>query len=138
RSLSFWKLAVLFSHAILVLLAAIGGASCKRLESPQRRFEQATAALRHGKLQEARRLAKFRPKNDSRWNSQFRVLEAEVILADGRAEEALRLLSGAVAEERLEARRLMIQGNGLLKLDRYDEARRALDESAKKAADLEA
>jgi CHAT domain-containing protein/predicted negative regulator of RcsB-dependent stress response len=138
RSLSFGKSAVLFSHAALVLLVAIGAASCRTWESPQRRYELATAALRHGKLPEARRLATFRPKSDSGWSSQFRVLEAEVILADGRAEEALRLLSGTVAEERLEARRLMIQGNALLKLDRYDEARRALDESAKKAADVKA
>src|SRR5437899_2069057 len=78
-SLSCGQLAVLFSYTTVVLLIAIAATSCRGPASLEQRYEQATAALRHGKLQEARRLATFRVKHDSAWNAKFRILEAEVI-----------------------------------------------------------
>src|SRR5437870_5236881 len=61
RSLSFEQRAVPFLHAMLVLVIAIGAASCRKSDSPQRRYEQAVlpcatancrrlAALRHSAL----------------------------------------------------------------------------------------
>lgn len=121
-----------------VVLIVLATTSCRKGEFPQQRYEQATAALRHGNLKEARRLATLHPTNDGAWRSKFRLLDAEILLVEGRAKQALPLLSNASSDDYLEARRLMLQGDGLLRLDRYDEASRALDEARKRATALQA
>ena len=86
-----------------VVLSVLAAISCRKAEFPQQRYEQATAALRHGSLQEARRLATLRPADNAVWKSKFQLLDAEIFLVEGRAKEALPLVSDALADGRLEA-----------------------------------
>jgi CHAT domain-containing protein len=124
------------SVVCVMAFLALTFANCRRTESPQQRYEQAAAALLQGNPQEARRVVNLLPTADGSWKRKFRLLDAEITLAEGRAEQALALLESPFAESELEARRLMLRGDGLVKLDRYDEARRALDEAAARAAAL--
>ena len=74
----------------LQLLIVLSGGGCLNSRSPQARYDQALTAFRHGNLREARRLAALKSGGDSGWQSRFQLLGAEVMLAEGKTEQALR------------------------------------------------
>ena len=117
----------------LQLLIVLSGGGCLDSGSPQALYDQAVTAFRHGNLREARRLAALKSGGDTGWQSRFWLLGVEVMLAEGKTEQALRGIDTPLADDSLEARRLMLQGDAFLKLDRYREAARALDEAGERA-----
>jgi hypothetical protein len=76
---------------------------------------------------------------DQAWRCRSRLLEAQSVRARGDAARAYRLLSAPLPNRPelagLEAYRLMLQGESLLKLDNYESAGSALEE-ARQRADL--
>jgi CHAT domain-containing protein/predicted negative regulator of RcsB-dependent stress response len=130
-SMRYRKAALL---SALQLLAALSGAGCLDPGSPQARYDQTVSAIRNGDLQKARRLATLQSGGNNVWRWKFHLLLAEVMLAEGQAEQALRLIDVSLPDNSLEARRLMLRGDAFLKLDRYREAAQALDEAGERAA----
>lgn len=127
---------------ILLLLLAAG--SCARpSERAAAAHDRAVEALEQGDLKRAEELvldneARWRGDARSTWHWQFRLLHAEVLLAQGKAAEAMALadtpltVDGTLAP--LEARRVKIRGHAAMNLARYDEAKNLLDDASRRAA----
>jgi CHAT domain-containing protein/Tfp pilus assembly protein PilF len=127
----------------LVLLLLMGASAC----APP--ADRATAAhdgivadLERGDLPQAERRVRESvrewqdaPRSPQYW--QFRLLAAEILLAQGKAAEALASVESPLTAEAdalpLEARRLKILGHAALNLGRYDEAAGRFAEASQKA-----
>lgn len=123
--------------ALLILCIASG---CG-LRSPQSSYDRIRADYRAGKLVAARAelergRTSWRRSLSPEWDWRFRLLEAEVMLAQVEPLRALDLLqreSSAPTPE-LETRRLAGLADAFAKLDRIEEAQRALAEASGRAA----
>ncbi len=111
-------------------------AACGRTASPDRSFRDTKAQLRRGNLDEATRLAGSAPRPDDLWKWRFRMLDAEIALARGQAEEVLGRLTDAAPSgpefSEGEARRCILRADALIKLDRYADARQAIEEARRR------
>ncbi len=131
----------------LAFLACVLLAGCARdAASPDQLLRRAALEMRHGNLTEARRQvasAEVRwTDSGSPWYWRFRLLDAEIVLAEGRAEEARKLLAAPVPripdQASLEARRRMHLANAALKSADLSSATRLLDEARALAPPSEA
>ena len=127
---------------ILLLLLAAG--SCTRPgDRAAAAHDRALADLERGHLQSAEQLVRqgeeqWRGEPRSPWHWRFRLLHAEILIAQGKAADAITLVDAPVAVDEdapaLEARRLKVRGHAALNLARYEEAARLLEEASNKAA----
>jgi CHAT domain-containing protein/tetratricopeptide (TPR) repeat protein len=78
----------------LLLAACFAGCTGKKAEEPGTRFETIRADFLHGNLDVAQEAASAaRREVDPVWSMQFRLLEAEILVYQGRGEEMLALLT---------------------------------------------
>jgi tetratricopeptide (TPR) repeat protein len=130
----------------LACLLFLALAACTSHAPPDPRYDRAATDLRRGNLVEARRevteaMARWRdPRTE--WHWRFKLLEAEVALAEGKAVEARKLLAEPVPDvpnrTSLEARRRMHLANSALKTTDFKSASRLLDEAASLAPSRDA
>lgn len=107
---------------------------CSRFQSaPQTRYEEVTRLYRTGRLQAALRdldeHPDWRKSESSEWRSRFHTLRAEILLAQGKAAEAVKDLADPAPGARWEARRQMVLGGACLRLGRFEEGQVALDKA---------
>lgn len=107
---------------------------CSRFQSaPQTRFEEVTRLYRTGRLQAALRNLDehpdWRQSKSGEWRSRFHTLRAEILLAQGKASEAVKDLADPAPGARWEARRQMVLGGACLRLGRFEEGQVALDKA---------
>jgi CHAT domain-containing protein/Tfp pilus assembly protein PilF len=131
------------ARRLVMLLLLIGAASCSQ---PAARAAAAhdgiVADLERGDLPQAERRVReiaqdWQHAPRSPWYWRFRLLNAEILLAQGKAAEALASVESPLAvdadERPLEARRLKILGHAALNLGRYEEAAMHFAAAAQKA-----
>jgi len=123
----------------LLGLTLLVSSSCSRTRSPDALYNDGRVQLRLGNVKEALALAdrgcqQWRRHPDSRPYWQFRILKAEVQLAQGHAKDAIPLLEGELPGgpdfQELAVRQRMNQGYARFVLADYPEAKRLLDEAA--------
>jgi CHAT domain-containing protein len=127
----------LLRHVSLVLLLAAG--ACERASGAAAAYDRIVSDLERGNLQQAEQLVReseerWRDSVQSPWHWRFRLLNAEVHIARGRAADARTLVEAPVppdAGELLEARRLKILGHAALNLGEYEEAARWLEAASR-------
>lgn len=127
---------------LLLLLLFAAGACAPAPESAASAHDRGVRALERGDLQAARQLARqheelWLDQAQSPWRWRFRLLHAEVLIAQGKAAEARALVDTPVDSgddvDALEARRLKIRGHAALNLGQYKDAARLLDEASQRA-----
>ncbi|MGH9309699.1 MAG: tetratricopeptide repeat protein, partial [Vicinamibacterales bacterium] len=125
---------------LLLLLAA--GACASQEERASSAHDLAVRDLERGDLHAAEQIARqydarWRNQPRSPWHWRFLLLSAEVLIAQGKAAEALALVHAPVVSdaeaEPLEARRLKVRAHAALNLGRYEEATRLLEEASRQA-----
>jgi len=129
-------------RCILLLILAAG--SCA---SPSERAAAAhDRGLRDLELGDLQRAEHVVQQNEQRWRGQprspwhwrFRLLHAEVLIAQGKAADAKALVDAPVSVDEdasaIEARRLKIRGQVALNLGQYEEAARYLEDASRQAA----
>jgi tetratricopeptide (TPR) repeat protein len=123
-------------HAACLIFLLLAACSVQAPPDPQ--YERAATDLRHGNLVEARQkvteaMTRWRDPH-TEWHWRFRLLMAEVALAEGKAGEARKLLAEPVPDvpnrTSLEARRRMHLANAAIKITDFKSASRLLDEAA--------
>jgi CHAT domain-containing protein len=78
----------------LLLAACAAGCSAKKTEDPAAQFQSIRADFLHGNLEVAQKAAaEARRGTDPAWSMRFRLLEAEILVYQGRGEEMLELLT---------------------------------------------
>ena len=101
-------------------------AACRRDSA----YDDAVRELRSGNLKAAERII-----DSTERTPPFRLLKAELLLAQGDSEQALAVLSEPGAGDAdLLVRRQVLRAEALTRLARYDAAARALDEAESLAA----
>ena len=124
----------LLRHVPLVLLLAAG--SCEQADGAAGAYDRIVSDLERGNLQQAEQLVqesgqRWSDSAKSPWHWRFRLLNAEVLIARGKAADARRLVDAPVPQDAagwpLEARRLKILGHAALNLGQYEEATRLLE-----------
>jgi CHAT domain-containing protein len=126
----------------LLLLLVAAGACAPAAERAASAHDQARRDLERGDLQRAEQAARHQQAawSDPRspWHWRFRLLAADVLIAQGKAADALALAGAAVTAGEdaaaLEAQRLKVRGHAALNLGRYDEAAALLEEASRRAA----
>jgi CHAT domain-containing protein/Flp pilus assembly protein TadD len=125
---------------LALLLAGCGGVRVP----PDSLYQEVRSEIRRGNLDHAlaqadRGYREWRRQPDSKPYWQFRTAKAEVLLAQGKARDALPLLDGDIpagpAFRELAVRRLMLQGAARTLLAEFSEARRLLEKAAVMAPD---
>jgi CHAT domain-containing protein/Tfp pilus assembly protein PilF len=127
-----------------ILLLLVAGSCARSSERVPEFYDRALEGLERGDLQGAEALVvehepSFRGQPRSPWHWRFRLLHAEVLIAQGKAGDAIALVDSPVVVDdvedakALEARRLKVRGHASLNLGRYDDATRLLEEAADKA-----
>jgi CHAT domain-containing protein/Tfp pilus assembly protein PilF len=115
----------------LILSWAFG---CSRLPSPQKTFDHAQLMLTHGDLSQARTEAtagyqRFTG-HDQKWAWKFRLLEAEILLAQGRSKDVLFLLDSSLPPQLehsdLAIKQMTLQGTVYILLGRLRDAEQRL------------
>lgn len=107
---------------------------CSRFQSaPQTRYEEVTKLYRTGRLQAALRNldehSDWQHSKSSEWRSRFHTLRAEILLAQGKAAEAVKDLNDPAPGARWEARRQLVLGGACLRLGKFEEGQVALDKA---------
>ena len=126
---------------VWLVLALLLVSGCQRRQpSLDQLYQQAWADLRSGKLEQA---SNSLARSSAKWNNQptsevswkLRLLEAEILLAQGKAQQGLAILtqSGPDAAQypALNVRRRLDTCDALTKLGRYADATQALDNATK-------
>jgi CHAT domain-containing protein len=79
---------------VLLLAACAAGCTAKKAEDPEALFQRVRADFLHGNLDAAQAAAAAaRREIDPAWSMQFRLLEAEILVYQGRSDETLALLT---------------------------------------------
>jgi CHAT domain-containing protein/Tfp pilus assembly protein PilF len=133
----------LLRYPPFILLLAAG--SCMQTGGAAAAYDRIVSDLERGNLQQAEQLVqesgqRWHDSAESPWHWRFRLLNAEVLIARGRAADARRIADTPVppeAERPLEARRLKILGHAALNLGQYEEAAQWL-EAASRATEVAA
>ena len=124
----------LLRHVPFVLLLAAG--SCEQAGGAAGAYDRIVSDLERGNLQQAEQLVqesgqRWSESAKSPWYWRFRLLNAEVLIARGKAADARKLVDAPVPQDAagwpLEARRLKILGHAALNLGQYEEATRLLE-----------
>lgn len=133
----------------ILLLIVFGGSCTGGAARSADAYAQALQSFQQGDLRQAQERvqrggAPWKDRPGSAWYWRFRLLEAEVLIAQGKARDGLQIADapGPVDADQdaaaLEARRQKIRGHARLNLARYAEAGAILDDAARlaKAASL--
>ena len=130
---------------VFVLFSAIlWSLGCTRLPDPQKTFDHARGAFLRGDLptaeSEARRAYERFSGHDQEWAWRFRLLDAEVLITQGKRDLALPLLSAALPPEfartDLAIKQEILRASAYIPLDRLEEAERCLRAAGELSASL--
>jgi CHAT domain-containing protein/Tfp pilus assembly protein PilF len=131
------------ARRLVVLLLLTGAASCAPpADRAAAAHDGIVADLERGDLPRAERRVResaqeWQDAPRSPWYWRFRLLTAEILLAQGKAAEAMASVESPLAVDAdalpLEARRLKILGHAALNLGRYEEAAGRIAEASQKA-----
>jgi len=125
----------------VIFAAVLCLAACRNAPSPEEDLQKAKVELQRGNLRAARRLLASNPhSSDPVLRSRFDLLEAELALAEGQASKALEMLGAPVRQgtdwDDRESERLLLRADALIKLSRFEDAGKALDEADTRRARL--
>jgi CHAT domain-containing protein len=122
-----------FERLVFALSLALLWPGCSRPTNPQRTFEHARETFVRGDLGTAGREADTAYREFSRepeWAWKFRLLEAEVLLAQGRSKDVLSLLDSSLpphlASSQLAIKQLTLRGSAYAQLDRFQDSEECL------------
>jgi CHAT domain-containing protein len=129
---------------LIVLLAIFGSACTPRVDRASDLYAQAFRSFQQGDLPQAQKrvhqgAALWTDQPSSAWYWRFRLLEAEVLIAQGKAHDAMQIVEapGSVIQDpALEARRQKIRGHASMNLaprPRYSEAGALLGDASRRA-----
>ena len=127
---------------LFAFLFLAAGSCAQPAERAAVAYDQVVNALERGDLPRAEQLVReneqhWRHAARSPWYWRFRLLNAEVLLSQGRAAEARAVVDAPLSVDEdalpLEARRAKILGHAALNLGRYDDARQFLEDASRHA-----
>ncbi|MGH9629759.1 MAG: tetratricopeptide repeat protein, partial [Bryobacteraceae bacterium] len=130
-------------RAVSFLLLLLCGCSRQQPQSAEELYRDTFKTFRQGQLDQAYRQAEYGGEAWNQgtgppWELQFKLLRAEILVAQGKSGEALKLLNSPPFDQPLpakfEARNKMIQANARLKLSDYDSAGPLLEDAHRLAS----